>query len=147
MSNFGDWKTKGVEGTLTLWPFPDVSCFLGFTYLNASPSDLPYTPDWTTSGGVNYRFFDNFHISLDSLYVDNHFVTSRARKEGTVNVDKVGSYFLLNAKIRYDFVVGPRNLKCQLFVAGENLTDEDYEQKKGYPMPGICGMVGLKMKY
>ena len=37
--------------------------------------------------------------------------------------------------------------RVQAYLAGENLTDTDYEQKKGYPMPGISGMVGLVIEF
>ena len=91
--------------------------------------------------------FHDFKISIDTLYVDDQYVTSRARQEGTINVDRVDSYFLLNAKISYDFVLPYKNLKCRVYLAGENLTDTDYEQKKGYPMPGISGMVGIDVRF
>jgi iron complex outermembrane receptor protein len=31
-------------------------------------------------------------------------------------------------------------------VAGENLTDADYEYQPGYSMPGINGMIGLQFE-
>ena len=147
LTNIGDFKTKGIEGTLTLSPSREVAFFTGFTYLQADPGDLPYTPETTASAGLNYRFLEKFQISLDALYVDEQFVTSRARREGTVNTDKVGSYFLLNGKLTYDFNIPYGNMKCQAYLAGENLTDTDYEQKKGYPMPGANVMVGVALKF
>ncbi len=147
LKNVGKFRTRGAEATLTLSPAPELSLFAGLTYLDAYPEDLPYTPEWTASAGLNYRFFEKYQISLDALYVDEHFVTSRGRQEGVVNTDRVDSYFLLNGKLTYDFALLRGRLKCQAYIAGENLTDTEYEQKKEYPMPGISGMVGLVFKF
>jgi len=145
--NIGDYTTKGVEGTVTFSPLPELSLFAGFTYLEAEPKDLPYSPEWTASAGANYRFLEKFMISVDGLYVDEQFVTSRGRTTTAVNTEKVGSYFLLNAKLTYDFRIPSWHLDCTAFVAGENLTDTDYEQKKSYPMPGISGMAGVTVRF
>jgi len=147
LDNIEDFTTKGIEGTLTLSPLPEVSLFAGFTYLDSDPEDLPFAPDWTASAGLNYRFLEKFQASLDAIFVDEHFATSRARQEGTVNTERVGSFFLLNGKLTYDFVAPSWNAEGQIYIAGENLTDTDYEYKPDYPMPGINGMVGLTMTF
>jgi hypothetical protein len=36
---------------------------------------------------------------------------------------------------------------AELFVAGENLTNTNYEYKQGYPMPGINGMIGATVSF
>jgi len=145
--NIGDYTTRGIEGTITLRPLPDLTFFAGFTYLDADPEDLPYSPEWSGSSGVNYRFFERFQISFDGLYVDDQFVTSWARRAGAVSVDKVDSYFLLNGKLTCDFRLPWHGIQSTAYVAGENLTDTDYEQKKGYPMPGLSGMVGVAFRF
>jgi len=145
LENIGDFRTRGVEGTLTMFPIPELSLFAGFTYLDADPNDLPFAPDWTASAGLNYRFLAKFQLSMDALYLDEHFATSRGRTEGTVNTEKVGSVFLLNAKLAYDFSIPSWNAEGYVYVAGENLTDTDYEFKPDYPMPGINGMVGVAL--
>jgi iron complex outermembrane receptor protein len=144
-NNIGSFTNKGVEASVTLTPLRDLAFFAGATYLDSDPDDLPYAPEWSASFGVNYRFLKHFQASIDALFVDDHFVTSRGRQENTVNVDTVDFYFLLNAKLTYDFTIPYGNMRAQLFAAGENLTDADYEQKKGYPMPGINGMGGIKL--
>jgi outer membrane receptor protein involved in Fe transport len=141
--NIGDYKITGVEATVSINPLPQLSLFAGMTYQKANPSDLPYAPQWSASAGLNYTFLKHFHFGLDCLYVDEQFVTSRARTEGTINTDKVDEYFLLNGKVSYDFYIQPLKLGVEIFVAGENLTDEKYAFKKGYPMPGINGMFGF----
>jgi iron complex outermembrane receptor protein len=35
----------------------------------------------------------------------------------------------------------------EVYVAGENLTDTDYEYRPNYPMPGATCMVGIQLKF
>ncbi len=144
--NIGEFEIQGVEASILLRPVSDLSLFAGFTYLDVNPSDLPYAPELSASFGANYRFLQHFQISLDALYMDDQFVTSRGRRENTVNTDEVDSWFLLNGKISFDFKVSDA-MNGQIYLAGENLTDTDYEQKKDYPMPGISGMMGVKLTF
>ncbi|MEN6439203.1 MAG: TonB-dependent receptor plug domain-containing protein [Syntrophobacter sp.] len=147
-TNVGSFTQKGVEATVTITPIRDLSFFAGATYLKSDPDDLPYAPEWSASFGVNYRFLKDFQISVDSVFVDDQFVFSRGRSTTAVNTEKVGSYYVLSAKLTYDFIMPCyRNVRAQLFLAGENLTDTEYEQKKGYPMPGISGMGGIKLRF
>lgn len=146
-TNIGSFRDKGVEGTLTVFPLDDLSVYAGATYLDSTPSDLPYAPEWSTSFGFNYRFFRYFQASFDALYLSNYFATSRARSTTALNTEEVGGYFLLNAKLTYDFNIPYRQMRGQLFIAGENLTNASYQQKSGYPMPGINGMGGFKLTF
>ena len=145
--NIEKYTTKGIEGTVSLSLFKDLAIFGGATYLTANPEDLPYTPQWTASAGANYRFLRDYQLSLDALYVGEHYVTSQSRTLGVVNSDQVDAYFLLNGKIGHDFVSPAWKLKGQVFLAGENLTNTSYEQKAGYPMPGISGMLGITFTF
>ncbi len=141
-SNIEEFTTQGVETTLTANPHDRVSVFGGVTYLDPDPNDLPYAPRWTVTGGVNWRFLKGFAVSLDAQYVDDMSVGAQARTKSAVNASDVDSYFLLNAKVSYAFDIGDTGLGGEIFVAGENLTDADYEYLPRYPMPGISGMVG-----
>ncbi len=147
LTNIGDYKHKGFEGNIMVNPAPGLSVYGGFTYMDAEPSDLPYTPELTFSAGINYRFLNNFQINIDTQYVDDQFVTSRGRQKGTVNVDMVDSYFLVNGKISYDFKMADIPVDYQVYLAAENLTDTTYEQKKGYPMPDLTYMLGFVVKF
>jgi len=146
--NVGSFTQRGVETTVTITPMRDLSFFAGATYLKSDPADLPYAPEWSASFGANYRFLKDFQISVDAVFVDDQFVYSRGRSTTAINTEKVDSYCVLSAKLTYDLVMPwYRNVRAQLFVAGENLTDASYEQKKGYPMPGITGMGGIKLRF
>jgi iron complex outermembrane receptor protein len=70
------------------------------------------------------------------------YVDAQTRKLDTENTAMVDSCFLLNAKITYS-IPGSGNVDWEVFLAGENLTDTDYEYLPGYPMPGATGMIGV----
>jgi outer membrane receptor protein involved in Fe transport len=146
-TNISSYRNKGVEGTVTVFPLDDLALYAGATYLDSTPSDLPYAPEWSASFGVNYRFLKYFQASFDALYLSEYFVNSRARSATALNVDTVDGYFLLNAKLTYDFNIPYRQMRGQIFIAGENLTNASYQQKAGYPMPGINGMGGFKLTF
>ncbi len=146
-TNIGTFRTKGIEGTVTVTPCRDLAFFAGVTHLNADPGTLPYCPEWSASGGVTYRFLERFRISFDTVFLDEQFVTSWGRSTTAVNTTEVGGYVLVNAKLTYDFEVPAWKMHGQIFLAGENLTDTSYEQKYGYPMPGISGMGGFKFRF
>lgn len=145
--NISSYRTQGVEATVNYAPIKEVSLFLGATFLDSDPGDLPYAPDRTFSAGFNWEFVRNARLSMDGQYVSGMNVTSQARREGAVNETEVDSYYLVNGKISY--LVRPRAhpLDIELFVSGENLTDKSYEYRPGYPMPGINGMAGLTFSF
>jgi outer membrane cobalamin receptor len=144
-TNIGSFHTQGLETTVTVTPIEDVALFGGFTVLQAHPTDLPYAPNWTASAGTTYRFLTNFKLSVDCQYVDHLNALSRDRNVNAVNATRIDSYFLLNAKLSYDFKLPWWERGGQIFLAGQNLTDADYQQVPGYPMPGINGMGGVKL--
>jgi iron complex outermembrane receptor protein len=146
-ANIESYQIKGVEASLTVYPFENVSLFGGVTYLETDPSDLPYAPKFTASAGLNWKFLERFKLSIDCQYVDNMTVDSQARRLNTFNTQQVGSYFLLNAKLGYLFNVFDWGARGEIFVAGENLTDTSYEYSPGYPMPGTNGMVGVELRF
>lgn len=146
-ANIEDFHVKGVEATLSAYPLKNVAVFTGATYLETDPNDLPYAPKQTVSAGLNWRFLENFKLSLDCQYVSDFYTGSQARRLNTSNTNEVDDYFLLNGKLAYLFNVQQWGLSGEVFVAGENLTDTDYEYRPNYPMPGATGMVGIQMKF
>ena len=141
--NIEDFRINGLETTVQFKPVSSLSVFGGATWLDTDPSDLPYAPELSLSSGINWGFLENFTLSLDSEYLSDMHVNSQARKAGAMNTQEVESYFLLNGKLSYAFALDRAGLEGELFVAGENLTDTDYEYLPDYPMPGINGMVGI----
>jgi iron complex outermembrane receptor protein len=97
---------------------------------------------------MNYRFFERFRLSLDALWQASQYVANtRVANYGGSSIAEVGGFFLLNGKISWDFKLSSPKLAGEIFLAGENLADQDYAYKKDYPMPGITGMVGVNLKF
>ena len=145
--NVEKYVTRGVEAALSIHPARNLSLFFGATFLDSDPSDLPYAPETTLSTGLNWCFLEHFTLSADLQYVDEMYVNSQARKAGAENTLTVDSYTVVNARLGYQFHFGDRGSSGKIFVAGENLTDTDYEYRPGYPMPGINGMAGVSLTF
>jgi outer membrane cobalamin receptor len=147
--NLEKYRTKGIEATATATPWANFECFVGGTYLLASPSDLPYAPKVTLSGGISYALWDKIFINADSIYVSSRFVSDP--RFPVTHPGKVGSYYLVNGKISYRIKPIPyvpyKKAEVEIFLAGENLTNVHYEYLPGYPMPGIIVMGGIGLKF
>lgn len=146
-ANIEAYRIRGVEATLSLYPADDLSFFAGLTWLDTDPSDLPYAPEITVSAGMNWRFLRHFRLSLDCQYVDDMHADAQVRRDGAANTAEVDSYFLVNGKLSYGFAMAGWGLDGEIYLAGENLTDEDYEYLPGYPMPGATAMAGLRVAF
>jgi hypothetical protein len=60
----------------------------------------------------------------------------------------VGAHFLLNVRLARRFALGGReDLRGELYLAGENLTDRRFAYRPGYPIPGLNGMAGLRVEW
>ena len=145
--NVEAYVTKGVEASFSINPMDTLSLFLGGTFMKADPSDLPYAPESTYSAGLNWRFLDVFTLNIDAQYVNDMYVNSRARRAAAVDTTRVDDYTVVNGKLSYAFASNEGKLSGSVFLAGENLTDTDYEYRPGYPMPGINGMAGVNLKF
>jgi iron complex outermembrane receptor protein len=148
--NVEEYVTKGLEASVSINPINDLSLFFGGTFLRADPSDLPYAPETTFSAGLNWRFLQVFTLNVDAQYVNDMYVNSQARRATATNSEKVDNYTVLNSKLSYAFELSNsdiHNISGSFFVAGENLTNTDYEYRPGYPMPGINGMTGVNLTF
>jgi iron complex outermembrane receptor protein len=147
--NIAEFRIQGVEATVSFAPTKDFSTFAGATWIaDRSPDNLPYVPEWSASAGMNWRFLERFRLSLDALWQASQYVANtRVANYGGSSIAEVGGFFLLNGKISWDFKLSSPKLAGEIFLAGENLADQDYAYKKDYPMPGITGMVGVNLKF
>ncbi|MFO7965211.1 MAG: TonB-dependent receptor plug domain-containing protein [Desulfobacterales bacterium] len=143
--NVEDYVTKGVEMSFQVCPTADLALFFSGSFIDADPSDLPYAPDKTFSGGLNWHFLQPCTLNVDVQYVDDMRVASQARRTGAVNDQSVDDYLIINGKLSYAFSIQNGFVTGEFFVAGENLSDADYEYRPGYPMAGINGMAGISL--
>jgi len=147
--NIARFETEGVEASLTYTPVKSLSIFAGATHLaKREPDNLPYAPYWSASAGLNWRFLEPFKLSLDGQYVDGQYVANnRNANYGGSSIASVDSFFLLNGKIAWEFVLKSPSISGEIYLAGENLTNTNYAYRKDYPMPGINGTVGASLKF
>lgn len=143
--NVETYVTKGVEASVSISPREDLAFFFGATVMRTDPVDLPYAPDLTLSAGLNWRFLTAFKMSVDAQYQDGMYTASQARKSSAVNTEEVDGFTVVNCKVSYD--IPCTGMDLTVYVAGENLTDADYEYQSGYPMPGISLMTGVVMSF
>ncbi|ROQ93197.1 TonB-dependent receptor [Desulfosoma caldarium] len=145
--NVEDYTLKGAEATATFFATDRLAFFAGATYLVADPDDLPYTPKWTVTGGLNWRFLDRWTLNVDGERVGSMAVREQARRFGALNTQKVDAYVLLNGKLSYQFPLSHTKAQGTVYVAVENILNEDYEYLPGYPMPGTNVMFGAKFTF
>ena len=143
--NLAEYHTRGVEMTLTFTPFKDLEVFVGGTYLEPTPSDLPYAPQKTFTAGLAYSFWERFVLNIDSQYVAERYVSNP--RYPTATPDKVSDYYLLNSKLTFRLTPKGASVQSHLFLAGENLTNIRYEYLKGYPAPGFTMMGGANVAF
>jgi vitamin B12 transporter len=77
-----------------------------------------------------------------------------AARTGTFNIlqltgkDKLGDITLVNARVSYRFDFKSFRMNdSEVFVAINNIFNQDYEYAKGYPMPGRTFFAGFSMKF
>ncbi|BBD09826.1 TonB-dependent receptor, plug [Desulfovibrio ferrophilus] len=146
-SNTEEFEIEGFEASLSVTPTPDLSLFTGLTIQNSTPGDMPYVPETTVSGGFNWQFLEDFNLSMDCEYVSDMYALKQVRKAGTSNTEKVDDHFLVNARLGWTFFLDDWDAEGELYLSVQNITDEDYEYKPNYPMPGTNGMVGVKLTF
>lgn len=142
--NLGDYVSRGVEMTASFRPAAPFRAFVGGTYLDTDPEDLPNAPELTLNTGVSFEPVGPCRLHLDSEYVSRNY-KSNPRFPG--EPDLIDAFLLLNGKISVDLSGLGLSVPARFFLAGENLTGADYEYKKGYPMPGVSGIAGMELEF
>jgi iron complex outermembrane receptor protein len=142
--NVGDYRTRGVELAYEAKLLPTVEIFIGGTYNDNDPEDLPYTPEWTAVAGLGWQFLDRWKFNATLSHFDEQWTGNPRSPAPNIEVD---AYTLLNVRLDYRFTDRDGTRDGRFFVAGENVTDTDYELKPGYPMPGASVMTGIDVRF
>ena len=81
--------------------------------------------------GVNYKLWEDGMVTLNARYMDD-----RENKTGV----KIDDFITVNVGAEHTLKIKGSSLTLKGYV--NNVTDEKYEQRYGYPMPGIhCGII------
>jgi outer membrane receptor protein involved in Fe transport len=138
-----DVELYGIELGLTRSFTHDLSGYLSYTWQNWSAEDTPFDVEEThyfmqnlprnkVTLGLNYKLWEGGVVNLNSQYQDDRESKKDEKLEDfiTVNIGAQHTFKFTN----FDFI-----LKGYV----NNVTDEEYELRAGYPMPGItAGILG-----
>jgi iron complex outermembrane receptor protein len=142
-ANIGAYTARGAELSLHAQLSRRVALFVGATASDADPDDVPNLPETTAVAGLNWAA-DSLRLHVDAEWVDEQTVLN---PRFAASQAQVGSYLLANARVAVPFERLGVPLGGELFVTGENLTDETYEYRVGYPMPGRTWSLGVDVRF
>jgi iron complex outermembrane receptor protein len=142
--NAGEMAADGTELSLHFYPTKDLTVFVGGTYTVPEDEPVSRLPDLTASAGVSYQVARYVRLDLDAQYVSSQYAYSMR----TVNpvLVRVNDYLIFNTRTSLDLKAFSK-LNGELYVAAENITDQNYEYFPDYPMPGIMWYSGVKLKF
>ena len=142
--NLGSYESDGFEFALDLRPRDDLTLFLGGSFSDVSPEDVPYQAKRSFIFGVNFDPPSRWSYSFDLRYSDS-FYAGNQRFPGPA--EEIPSHGLVNLRLAKSFSAKPKGDDGEIFLAIENLNDRDYELKPGYPMPGRWLNFGVKIRF
>ncbi len=137
--NTGRAKTDGIAAALRSEVLKDLVVRLSYTFTDtknkSTNEDLLRRPRHKADFRVDYAVTSTIHVTSSILYVgkkaDNDFSTFPATR---VTVD---DYILVNVAASWKI-----NDQFEVFVRGENVADQKYEEAHGFGTPGAAGYVG-----
>ena len=142
-ANLGAYEVEGVELSAQQQLGGGLSLFAGLTTLSATKDDLPYAPANSVTLGLNWQQ-DAWSVSIDAQRQAGMTVLKQGR-DGSTNSAQVDGFTVANLRVgRKVPLLGERG---EAFVAIENLFDEDYSFRAGYPMPGRSYQFGLRFSF
>ncbi len=154
--NLGSATLSGVEGNLSysFRPFDDtwqLSPYASCVYMTELEDDetgdrLLYTPKWNSTVGLRLSDQRGFHGTLNLAYTGETDIRDYETSGGGTVIRK-GGFAVANLSLAKRFPIDERKNGRAVTVKGEvnNLFDRDYQYVKGYPMPGINFLVGLRV--
>ncbi|MBN1531709.1 MAG: TonB-dependent receptor [Spirochaetes bacterium] len=127
-------SSKGFEFIVTVRPLEELTIAGSYTYTdsrdNTTNREFFFRPRHQGSLWANYLLLGRVNINALLLYVGERLDTSNR---------------YINAHYRLDAAVTVRVIdQIHVFVRGENLLNEDYEEQLGYQTPGISFYGGFR---
>jgi outer membrane receptor protein involved in Fe transport len=101
-------------------------------------------PKTTAVGGLSWTAASAWRLNVDVEWVDDRYVLNPRFAPGQAKVD---GYLLANGKLGLPLSWLGIGVDGEVFVAGHNLADEEYEYRIGYPMPGRTWNLGLDIRF
>ncbi len=150
--NIGEVTLRGVEAGFSV-PLPlNLTLWANATWQKGEKSDdpwdkdnamsreLPDLPDFMANAGLDLKNAGPFSARLWVSWMDerDHFDNQTLRV--------LDAYTLVNLSGRYRLFES-KAMTADLEAVAENILDEDYQEKEGYPMAGTTAMVGVSVSF
>jgi len=135
--NVGEVSNWGVEVEGTFYPVAGLRLDANYSYLSTSKNIL-FAPEQQLYVGGTYRIGD-FSIALNLKNIRNLYLGTDVQDGDREIFD---TYTTLNSKVIYE----PLNF-LEVYVAGRNLLNQEYQTVYGYPMPGISFIGGVGIRF
>lgn len=146
--NIEEVEVKGAEAEVSVWFPRNFRLWANFTWQdgdkdgdpwdigNRLSNELPDFPDTMFNIGMDY------HGERIRANLSLNYVSSREHYDGQELIE-LDDYTLLNFSASYR-LWQTKARRLEILLSGENLLDQDYEEKRGYPMPGATIMGGVR---
>ncbi|MFO7370641.1 MAG: TonB-dependent receptor [Bacteroidales bacterium] len=131
--NTGNFSNLGIEFAGSYKPLDNLSVRANYSYISMDEPIIA-TPEHHFNLSSTYQL-KKFTATLSVQSVHNLYTRTSPTAEKE-------SYTLLNTRLAYKF-----NKYCDLFIKGENLTNQDYCINYDYPMPGFIAFAGINLHY
>ncbi|NSL87161.1 TonB-dependent receptor [Chitinophaga sp. Mgbs1] len=142
--NLGNYTMKGLELSLRQTIVKQWQFFAGLTLLDPSISNLPYAPKTAITAGINGRI-GPVAIVFDGQSQSKVWALNKSRSADATNTEQIDGFTVVNTRISY--VLPVLGQQGEAFVNVENLFNERYAYRPGYPMPGIWFQAGVSASF
>lgn len=146
-TNLGQYTIKGSELSLQREIIPELTIYGGWTYLNNnSTQNLPYVPQNAFNLAITGYIY-KARLSLDAQYQSSFYSQTLSRNTAlaSANTTRVDGFAVANARVSYP--IPQLGKKGEVFLMVENLFNQQYSYRQGYPMPGTWGSIGLATSF
>jgi iron complex outermembrane receptor protein len=146
-TNLGQYTIKGSELGIQREIIPELYVYGGWTYLNNnSTQNLPYVPQNAFNLAITGYIY-KVRLSLDAQYQSSFYsqTLSRNTAYASSNTTLVDGFTVVNMRASYPIPMLGK--KGEIFAVIENLFNQQYAYRTGYPMPGTWGSVGLAASF
>lgn len=139
--NLGNYTVRGSELSLQGRLSEHLELFSGLTWLDADAS-VPNAPEWTLTVGADWLLAEGLTLGGDLQLVDEQRIidTRFDNPRGSI-----AAYSLFNLRLSREFTAG--SARVELYLRADNLLDESYEHRPGYPMPGRSLSGGFRTRF
>ena len=139
--NVGRARIQGVEAYAAFDPFPWLSLYANYTYLDAKDLDtgqeVPRVPRNAVNTGVTVTPWSRLSLFMQASVVSSQLESEFAgRNPAYYRIDAGGTFLVFGQYGRLN--------RLELTLRIQNLTNQKYDEVLGFPAPGINALAGLR---